>query len=192
MIFHKTALIDQNPTLPLLKISHFTQRKAEVFTVVCGTLLQGSVLFSSLELLFPLSSQSSPASLVSCYFLNITGTYSIRIFWLFPLSGKLFPKQTRACSLLSFRSLLKSQLLSQAFPDHLISISSSLPYFTTALHFRFYFRAINFITHIIYFTYLSYFCMTFSRGCKLHDMRAFRLLCSLPVPLKPKNVLGTE
>ena len=59
MIFHKTALIDQNPTLPSLKISHFTQRKAEVFTVVCSTLLQGSVLFSSLELLFPLSSQSS-------------------------------------------------------------------------------------------------------------------------------------
>ena len=79
MIFHKTALIDQNPIVPLLKMSHFTQRKAKVFTMVCSTLLQGSVLFSSLELLFPLSSQSSPASSVSCYFLNITGTYSINI-----------------------------------------------------------------------------------------------------------------
>lgn len=107
MIFHKTALIDQNPTLPLLKISHFTQRKAEVFTVVCGTLLQGSVLFSSLELLFPLSSQSSPASLVSCYFLNITGTYSIRI--------------CTDCSLCLGNSSLNKQDLVPSYPSGLYS-----------------------------------------------------------------------
>ena len=67
------------PNLTFAKNLSFHSRKAKVFTMVCRTLLQGSVLFSSLKLLFPLSSQSSPASLVSCYFLNNIGTYSISI-----------------------------------------------------------------------------------------------------------------
>lgn len=153
------------PILPSLQISHFTQRKAKVFAMICSTVLQGSVLFSSLELPSPLSSQSSPVSLVSCYFLNITGTYSVSI--------------CTDCSLCLGSSSLNKQELVPSYPSGLyskVSFSVRLP-LTTLFKFHhlchtshqpctlgFYFRAINFIPHIIYFTYVSYFCIPVSRG----------------------------
>lgn len=145
--------------------------------MVCRALLQGSVLFSSLELLFPLSSQPSPASLASCYFLNILGTYSISICTDHSLClESSSPDIPIACSLMSFRSLLKSHLLSQAFPSPLFQFHYPFhtSYHPSTLSFSLEPLPLSNIPYILYI-YLIVVCLP-PQGCKLHDSRAFCLL----------------